>query len=367
MALHSDAELSRVPPGKLYPKPEPGLTAPVVHAPESQLGMDAPNNLAAEQPPDIDEPVTRNAESQPDLSAPVNRSAQAQPGINAPVTRAAQAQPGLANPVNRSAQADPGINAPNILTPVAPVSFPDNCGRIGYINLIASYTVSNNAAQAGALLTPSTWERWQSLFGGNAVIDGTLSSDAAVSYVGISGDIGGAEIRVSTSPDLVSAFVEQARLTVPASQVSAMLRFPNVVARRVRISILRTAPVNVAVAWSGPTLTLQRPTRGGVSPANLSRSTSYSNEFSAAGNILGRVINRQGLTTKVDLRNLTDDWYRASFDPFVQAARTRPFFYLWNPRDYPLDCIYGVCSDDIKPTLQGGREMMDVSFDIEGL
>lgn len=311
MALHSDAELSRVPPGKLYPKPEPELTAPVVHAPESQPELDSPNNPAAEQQPDI--------------------------------------------------------GAPNILTPIAPVAFPANCGRIGYANLLTSYATSNNTAQAGALLTPSTWERWQSLSSGTVTVTGQLTIASAVSFAAINGDIGGAEVIVSTSPDLSAAFTEQARLTVPVDQVSAMLSFSDVTAMRVQFTIIRSTAVNVAVAWAGPVLILQRPTRGGVSPANLSRSTSYSNEFSAAGNILGRVINRQGLTTKVDLRNLTDDWYRSSFDPFVQAARTTPFFYLWNPRDYPLDCIYGVCSDDIKPTLQGGREMMEVSFDIEGL
>lgn len=298
MTLHSDAELSRVPAGKLYPKPAPGIDAPV--------GL-------------------------PAMAAAV-------------------------------------IGAPNTLTPLPDPGIQLNHGRIGYVSYIqtATLSASSGADTVAALSTPSTWERWQPAAGTNTVT-ATLSAAQLVDYVGLAGyDLAGATVTVAVSPDLVAGFTTVATIT-DFSKESVMKLFSAVSARRIQLTVKRGTSPALGVFYCGPVLALERATRGGSTPATLKRSTSYSNEFSAAGQILGRVINRQGIGTAVNLRNLTDAWYRSNFDPFVAAARTRPFFYLWNPRDYPGDCIYGVVADDIAPTLQGGRALMDVSFDIEGV
>lgn len=298
MTLHSDAELSRVPAGKLYPKPAPSVDAPV------------------------------------DL-----------PAVSAPT-----------------------LAAPNVLAPVPDAGIKLNHGRIGYASYIqgAALSASSGVDTVAALSTPSTWERWQPAAGTHTVT-ATLSAAQSVDYVGLAGyDLAGGTVTVAVSPDLVSAFTTVATFT-DFSKESVMRLFSAVSARRIRLTVTRGTAPALGVFYCGPVLALERATRGGSSPATLNRSTSYSNEFSAAGQILGRVINRQGIKTAVNLRNLTDAWYRANFDPFVAAARTQPFFYLWNPRDYPADCIYGVASDDIAPTLQGGRALMDVSFEIEGV
>lgn len=298
MTLHSDAELSRVPAGKLYPKPAPGLDAPV------------------------------------DL-----------PAVSAPT-----------------------LTAPNLLAPVPDAGIQLNHGRIGYVSHIqgAALSASSGSGTVAALSTPSTWERWQPAAGTHTVT-ATLSSARTVDYVGLAGyDLAGGTVTVAVSPDLVSGFTTVATFA-DFSKESVMRLFSAVTARRIRLTVTRGTAPALGVFYCGPVLVLERATRGGGSPATLNRKTGYSNEFSAAGQILGRVINRQGIKTAVSLRNLTDAWYRANFDPFVAAARTQPFFYLWNPRDYPADCIYGVASDDVAPTLQGGRAMMDVSFEIEGV
>ena len=298
MPLHSDAELSRVPAGKLHPKPAPGV--------------DAPTELPA-------------------LSAPT-------------------------------------LTAPNALTPIPNAGIQLNHGRIGYVSYIqtASLSASSGSGTVAALSTPSTWERWQP-DSGTHTVTATLSAAQMVDYIGLAGyDLAGGTVTVAISPDLVSGFTAVATIT-DFSKESIMRLFDTVSARRIQLTVTRGTAPAIGVFYCGAVLALERATRGGSTPTTLNRSTSYSNEFSAAGQILGRVINRQGLKAKVNLKNLTDAWYRSNFDPFVVAARTQPFFYLWNPRDYPADCIYGVASDDIAPTLQGGRALTDVSFDIEGV
>lgn len=276
--------------------------------------------------------------------------------------------PSINAPVNLPAVSDPGVSAPNILVPVPDAGIQPSHGRIGYVSYVQTATLSATSGSdtLSALATPSTWERWQPAAGTNSVT-ATLSAPQSVDYVGLAGyDLAGGTVTVSVSPDLISGFTTVATFTDFTKQ-SVMKLFNAVTAQRIRLTVTRGTASALGVFYCGPVLALERATRGGSTPATLNRKTAYSNEFSAAGQILGRVINRQGLATAVNLKNLTDAWYRANFDPFVEAARTSPFFYLWNPQDYPDDCIYGVASEDIAPTLQGGRALMDVSFDIEGV
>lgn len=279
--------------------------------------------------------------------------------------------------------------APNNLTPNIADAIGLNHGRIGYVNhaFTASFGATSSPETAAAISTPSTWERWQPIAGGAQEITITFTENKTVNYIGLAGyDLAGSVINIAISQSatgdnfntlaypqeyddqgepLPLVVYEITNFVSPSKMV--LLGDFSFTARRVKLIVTRTEPVSLGVVYLGEALALQRATRGGVTPAPLNQMTSYNTEFSAAGQILGRVINSEGVETKVSLRNLTDDWYRSDFQPFVKAAKTTPFFYLWNPRDYPNDCIYGVSSKDIAPTLQGGKKFMDVSFNIEGV
>jgi len=260
------------------------------------------------------------------------------------------------------------MEAPNVLTPLPVPEIQPHHGRIGYRNALtaASFTATSGDETAAALLTPSTWERWRAASSGEATITATLDETATINYVGLAGyALVGASVVVQYSADDTSAFTTITTIT-PSDPACCMVQFEPVTALRVRLVITSVTTPELAVWYAGEVLELERPTRGGVKPAPLNRQASYSTEFSAGGNILGRVINRSGRGTSISLRNLTDSWYRSQFDPFVQSAQTTPFFYLWDPQNYPNDCIYGVASNDISPTNQGGIKRIDVAFDVEG-
>lgn len=261
------------------------------------------------------------------------------------------------------------VSPPNNLTPNVADAIGLNHGRIGYVNhtFTASFDATSSPETSTAISTPSTWERWHPISGGAQEITITFTENKTVNYIGLAGyDLAGATIAIQSSAGLTSSFSAIETLT-DFDAPSRMVLLDEFTARRVKLIVTRTEPISLGVVYLGEALALQRATRGGVTPAPLNQMTGYNTEFSAAGQILGRVINSEGVETKVSLRNLTDDWYRSDFQPFVKAAKTTPFFYLWNPRDYPSDCIYGVSSKDIAPTLQGGKKFMDVSFNIEGV
>ena len=291
-----------------------------------------------------------------------------QDGFNQPVNRPAVPNQNPDAPNNLPATPMGQMPAPNNLTPNVADTIGLNHGRIGYVNhaFNAGFDATSSPETVAAIGTPSTWERWHPVDGGAQEITITFTENKTVNYIGLAGyDLVGSTVAIQSSSGLTGSFTTIETLT-DFDAPSRMVLLNEFTALRVKLIVTRTEPINLGVVYLGEALALQRATRGGVTPAPLNQMTSYNTEFSAAGQILGRVINSEGVETKVSLRNLTDDWYRSEFQPFVKAAKTTPFFYLWNPRDYPNDCIYGVSSKDIAPTLQGGKKFMDVSFNIEG-
>ena len=147
-----------------------------------------------------------------------------------------------------------------------------------------------------------------------------------------------------------------------------MLRFePDAyVSIRIRLQPGSAAPT-AAVVYVGKLLVLQRRIHGGHTPINYGRTTKVTNARSENGSFLGRIVLAEVTTTSVSLQNLTPDWYRTYFDPFVTAAREQPFFWAWRPSDYPAECGFAWLTNDPVPTNHLANGMMQVSFEMGGI
>jgi hypothetical protein len=87
---------------------------------------------------------------------------------------------------------------------------------------------------------------------------------------------------------------------------------------------------------------------------------------SERGQWLGRSIIRGGSAGSWSWRHLKADWYRTYFDPFVESARTQPFFIAWRPETYPV-AAYCWTEGDITPSNMGVKDFMQVTLEAEGL
>jgi hypothetical protein len=56
-----------------------------------------------------------------------------------------------------------------------------------------------------------------------------------------------------------------------------------------------------------------------------------------------------------------------NFDPFVEQARSYPFFFAWRPQGYADSVGYVWTNTDITPSTMGIRSRLEVSFAMEGL
>jgi hypothetical protein len=145
-----------------------------------------------------------------------------------------------------------------------------------------------------------------------------------------------------------------------------MFLFGTITARYWRIRV-RNAIAKIAVVYVGAALAMQRKIYQGHTPITLSRITETTQNTSETGQYLGRSIIRKGLKTSCEYQHLTADWYRANFDPFVEAAREAPFFYAWRPIQYPDELGFVWTNGDIRPTNTGPRNFMSVSFSVTGI
>lgn len=107
----------------------------------------------------------------------------------------------------------------------------------------------------------------------------------------------------------------------------------------------------LAVIYAGTLLVLERSVKVDVQHLNVihARKSNVLAGMSEAGNFLGRVLVAEWRESQADFAWFTPDWYRTNFEPFAEAAMTEPFFWVWNPDEYPDETAFAWITDDIRP------------------
>lgn len=257
-----------------------------------------------------------------------------------------------------------------VIEPTFFPTIPLDHSRIGIDNIVRTGTVTASSETAGfpaiAAANPLTYNYWKpSTLPAWWKVD--AGSAKSVNYVGIAahdlGDVSGTvTVQYSTNNSTWVTVDSHS----PTDNSPIMFLFGAISARYWRISVSGTAPF-IGVVYIGTVLEMERPCFSGISPINFSRMTTIRPNMSEGGQWLGRSIIREGSRMGVQYRNLTYSWYKTNFDPFVEQARKYPFFFAWRPEGYPETVGYVWTQNDIAPTTNGVRNLLDVGFDMMGL
>lgn len=235
--------------------------------------------------------------------------------------------------------------------------------RIGYDNLLfgrplSSFTATSSAPgyPPDAVARPDTAERWRGQSSSDTLtID--LGATRSFNYVGIAAHTLGSE---------GAELTVQGEKVIPADDTPILLLMENRSDYQINLQI-SYGPASIGVVYVGQVLEVMRPVYGGHTPGTLSRDTKLNRSLSRGGQFLGQQIRRRGVSTELSLSNLSPEWYRDTFDPFVKHARRFPFFLAWRPTRFPDEVIYGWAPEDIQPSNSGTRDLMEVSFSIQGM
>lgn len=137
---------------------------------------------------------------------------------------------------------------------------------------------------------------------------------------------------------------------------------------RMKITSGGSTKPQVAVVYAGEIMQMQRNIYVGHTPIPYARTVNAVSRLSESGQFLGRVIKATTYKSRVKIDHMTKDWYRSTFDSFVQASKTKPFFYAWRLTDYATEVGYCWVTGNVPvPDNTGPSGMMGVSFDISGL
>jgi hypothetical protein len=257
--------------------------------------------------------------------------------------------------------------------------FNENSPLIAYDNSTGSIaaTTSNALYPASNLMNPATHLLWKGTVStGTEYLTATLAGVKNVECVGIARhnfhSIGATvSLEGATALDGFGAPVYSTLVPakVPTDASPILFRFNPAlyISLRVRLDVAGSTPPQAAVFYACPLLVLQRRIYVGHTPLNFGRSTKVSNGRSESGNYLGRVVTGEGRSTSFSIQNMTPNWARVFFDPFIAAAAEAPFFFAWRPGSYPSEIGYAWLTNDARLVNQRTNGMMQIDVELSGI
>lgn len=235
---------------------------------------------------------------------------------------------------------------------------------IGYDNVVTTSNIAATSAATGSppsnLANPATHLKW---IAGNTdspqYLTITLDGLTEIGYVAAAGHnwgSSGATVSIEQQTDNSPEWEEVAGTElIPADDTPLIWwitpsLYPN--ALRIKIVVVDESPgiePEAAVVYAGVPLRLERKLYADHTPISQARRLDVSNGRSESGEFLGRVVKGEWRETTASFRLFTPAWYRENMPDFLDAAKTKPFFFAWRPNTYPLEVGYCFLMDDPMP------------------
>lgn len=105
---------------------------------------------------------------------------------------------------------------------------------------------------------------------------------------------------------------------------------------------------------------------GFVSP-HYGRKNIILNSVSDGGHFIGRSIRRQSREFDIKQRNVPASWFDTYWEDFVEHIEQKPFFYLWDEENRPLESVFAWTDGEVPTPSYGNPNLLDFSIDCRGL
>jgi hypothetical protein len=138
---------------------------------------------------------------------------------------------------------------------------------------------------------------------------------------------------------------------VPVSDSPFLVTFDLATSTSWRLRITTGEGVRIGILFAGIAMPLQRFVRVGHVPAPFNEELTQITNESEGGHFIGRSLVRRSNVADLQLSWLTPTWVREHWKVFQQHARTLPFFFAWDRRDFPDEVIFGYADSVPRPAL----------------
>ena len=154
-----------------------------------------------------------------------------------------------------------------------------------------------------------------------------------------------------------------------SSDEPIMAIFEPVTAQRWRIAVTNGTPPEIGVVKFGSAMQMERPLYGGHAPIPMARQTILRSNYSETGEYLGRVKQRNYLTTEYAWQHLSSTWVRNNWPSFQLATEAEPFWLAWRPSntgntDNQNDVAFAQLDEVPIPSYTGVKNYMEVSMSV---
>lgn len=272
------------------------------------------------------------------------------------------------------------VIAQNMVLSEAEDALPDGTPYILYENVVTFDNISadseDNLYPAINLANPATNQEWRAAAAVAVAIDVDVNSIDLIDGAGIARhNFGSAGITVtilSVSNDSPPVETIVAGPQIPPDDQPLLFQFTAQAFDTLRIELtLGSEAPRAAVLYVGKLLVCERSYDVGqdFTPPRFARKTDTVTGKSTRGDYLGRIVLSQWIDDAVFLfKHFTPDWYRSHFDPFVLAAQQDvPFFFAWQPEDYPYEVAYAWLTEDPMPVTSPVTGRKSVSIKMGGI
>jgi len=105
----------------------------------------------------------------------------------------------------------------------------------------------------------------------------------------------------------------------------------------------------------------------GFSPPNLFRQPKILNSRSMGGAFLGRSLQYLGNRLEIKSDHVDPAWVRSSWEPFLDHAALKPFFFSWDDDNYPAEAAFCWTSRGIDRVSYSSAKHMRISLKCDAL
>jgi hypothetical protein len=235
---------------------------------------------------------------------------------------------------------------------------PPGCPWIGYHQLATSSNVDSTTEDSSHPVTnianPATHLYWMG--GANTASDEYVSVSGItygddIDYLAIAAHnlgTGGFMVSVEGKIDVAPDSPDQPYVTLIDEMIlpddsPTIFRFEPQPLTHIRLRIQGgTETPRIGSMYVGKLLVPQRSitVESDHVPMKYGRRSIVVNGMSETGNFLGRTLLQEWRESEARFEHFEPDWWRTYMDPFLQFARTKPFFFAWHPETYPLEASY---------------------------
>ena len=251
---------------------------------------------------------------------------------------------------------------------------------IGWRNILTPFNVETDLAEvlfpAANLANPSTHLYWVSTATVFQSIQVNNDDFETVDYVAIAGHnfgSSGCTVQIQTATELDSMgdydWTEASIAVIPADDTPLLFRITSGQYLAIRIALMPNTdePPRAAVVYMGELLVCERRMFVGHRPLTYNSMANVITGLSETGIFLGRILLGEFLTSQLDFKNITPEFFREDLDLFRVHAKTRPFFFAWRPNSFPREVGYAWAMGNMNVSNALSNGLMGASMPIQGI